>query len=76
MTIKMSDGKVFYIKTCSVTKEEYKVEISLMQFLRVRSGKELIQNIVPTMSPSQREFIKSGTTPAEWDKLFEEPYKS
>jgi len=73
MTIKMSEGRVFFMKTCSVTKKEYKVEVSLTQFVRIRSSKEPIQYIAPRMSPEDREFIISGHTPEEWNKLFNEP---
>jgi len=73
MTIKMSEGKVFYQKKCSLTKETYSVEISLIQFVRIRAGKESIQQILSNHSADEREFIKTGHTPAEWDKLFEEP---
>lgn len=31
---------------------------------------ELIQNVMPNLTAEQREFLISGTTPAEWDRLF------
>tara|TARA_R110000751_G_scaffold7210_3_gene29814 strand:- start:945 stop:1175 length:231 start_codon:yes stop_codon:yes gene_type:complete len=73
MTIKMSDGKVFYQKTCSITKKDYQVEVSFAQFVRVRTGKELIQHILSHLSPDDRELIITGKTPAEWDKMLKEP---
>jgi len=30
----------------------------------------LIQVAFPNLSPSDREFIKTGATDAEWDKIF------
>ena len=30
----------------------------------------LIQNAFPTLDAGEREFIKTGITPAEWDSLF------
>ena len=30
----------------------------------------LIQNVMPHLSPEDREFIISGTTPEEWDDMF------
>lgn len=30
----------------------------------------LIQDAFPTLSADEREFIKTGITPAEWDNLF------
>lgn len=32
----------------------------------------LIQNIMPHLSPGDREFIKTGITDREWDQLFKE----
>lgn len=31
---------------------------------------ELIQNAFPRLDPEQREFIKTGVTPAEWERTF------
>jgi len=31
---------------------------------------ELIQNVMPNLSPGEREFIKTGITPEEWDTMF------
>lgn len=31
---------------------------------------ELIQNVWPHLSPSDREFIKTGVTAEEWDAAF------
>ena len=30
----------------------------------------LIQNAFPTLTPSEREFIKTGITEDQWDSLF------
>lgn len=32
----------------------------------------LIQNAMPNLTPEQREFIKTGITPAEWEVVFGE----
>ena len=34
-----------------------------------RSG-ELLQNAFPFLDAGEREFLKTGITPAEWDSLF------
>ncbi len=34
------------------------------------SGDKLIQDAMPDLTPDQREFIKTGITPNEWDTLF------
>lgn len=31
-----------------------------------------IQDVFPDLSPEQREFLLSGSTPQEWDELFQE----
>lgn len=30
----------------------------------------LIQNAMPTLSPDDREFLRTGITPDEWDEMF------
>ena len=30
----------------------------------------LIQDAMPNLSPDEREFIKTGITPEEWEELF------
>ena len=32
-------------------------------------GGELIQNVFPFLSSSEREFLMTGVTPDEWDRL-------
>jgi len=31
---------------------------------------ELIQNVFHHLTPDEREFIKTGITPDEWDQMF------
>ena len=33
---------------------------------------ELIQNVMPHLSPEDREFVITGITPEEWDEEFQE----
>ena len=35
-------------------------------------GGELIQNAMPNVSADEREFIKTGITPEEWENTFGE----
>ena len=46
------------------------LNITSEQFARIESGIELIQNIVPHLTSEEREFLITGITPQEWDKLF------
>jgi hypothetical protein len=41
-------------------------------FAEVQDYYGAIQKAFPNHNSAQREFIKSGTTPAEWDKMFKE----
>lgn len=43
--------------------------ITLEQYHRWRSG-DLIQNAFPNLTADQREFLKTGTYPGEWDVYF------
>lgn len=40
------------------------------RLLAWKSGKLLIQEAFPEISPSAREFLVSGTTAEEWDNIF------
>lgn len=46
------------------------LDITSEQLARIEAGIELIQNIVPHLSSDEREFLITGITPQEWDKLF------
>ena len=55
---------------------EMDIPVTEQQLLDWMSGKGLIQNIMPDLSASQREFLMSGITPVEWESIFgreEEP---
>ncbi len=40
------------------------------KYMKWDSDNLLIQEVFPEFSPEQREFIKSGITPDEWNNLF------
>ena len=40
------------------------------QYDRWRTGPGLIQDILPQLSPEQREFLLTGYTPEDWEILF------
>jgi hypothetical protein len=48
------------------------IDVTDDQLARIETGRELIQNIVPDLSTDEREFLKSGITPQEWDGMFGE----
>ena len=46
------------------------VDVTPDQLYRIEHSMELIQNIVPHLTPDYREFLKTGITPEEWTALF------
>lgn len=48
------------------------IDVTQEQLERWQSGEDLIQNIMPNLSPDDREFIMTGITPEEWDDSFKE----
>lgn len=51
---------------------EMELDITVEQWERYRAGGGYIQDIFPNLSDDEREFIKTGITPEEWDKLGED----
>lgn len=47
------------------------IDITDRELLRIMQGNEHIQNIVPHLSPEDREFLITGITPEEWKELFD-----
>ena len=46
------------------------IDVTMNQLERYERGEDLIQNIFPKLSPDEREFLKTGATPQEWDTMF------
>jgi len=44
------------------------LDVTAEQIARWQGG-ELIQNVFPRLSPSDREFLVTGTTDEEWEQL-------
>lgn len=63
-------------KTSVFTKKEYSMDINVTpnQIARWKAG-ELIQRVMPHLTPGERDFLKFGSPPEEMDKLLgpEEP---
>ena len=55
---------------CEVTGKFYSVKVTPAAYHRWKYGGQLLQDAFPELSVPEREFILSGTTPAEWDKMF------
>ena len=61
------------IKTSPLTGKRHtmQLDITIEQYNLWQSG-ELIQVSFPNLSKGEREFLKSGITPEEWDNEFGE----
>ena len=68
-TLTVGSETTAFSKTCSVTGEQYSVSASNEDVSSWRSG-TLIQNAMPYLDADEREFLISGTTPAEWVAMF------
>ena len=69
--ISTKDGNTVHTKVCGITKKPYVVSITTEEYLRWKGG-EHIQNVCPSLTLNQREFLISGTTPNEWDDMYKE----
>ena len=58
-------------KTSSLTSKTHQMEIDVSdkQIALWMEG-ALIQDVMPNLSPDEREFIMTGITPADWDEAF------
>lgn len=54
---------------CEATGSPYEVRAPLDRYLAWKNGAK-IQDALPGLSADDREFLMSGTTPAEWDAAF------
>ena len=48
---------------------EIEIDVSEKQITLWMEG-ALIQDVMPDLSPDEREFLMTGITPAEWDEAF------
>ena len=51
---------------------EMELPITEAELVEYEEGGDLVQNKFPHLTPDQREFIISGSTPDEWDAAFSE----
>lgn len=58
-------------RTSGFTGKVHTLEINVTQaqLERWQSG-EMIQNVMPHLSPDEREFLMTGVTKEEWDAAF------
>ena len=68
---KPMESKMQITKTSPVSGKENTLELNITQeqYNRWQAG-EHIQNVMPHLSPDEREFLISGCTAEDWEKLF------
>ena len=64
--------KIIISKICSVNKKEHTLEIDKADYIKWKALNMYVQDAFPDHSAQDREFIKTGITPAEWDQMFPE----
>lgn len=69
MIISLDTKEAIFSKKCTATGEIYRITVDASDYAKWEGGL-LIQDVWPDMSKENREFIKSGTTPSEWSKMF------
>jgi hypothetical protein len=64
----VANGKLGITATCTATGRQFEVVVDYSAWKKWQEG-TLIQTAFAELTPQQREFIKSGTTPAELEAL-------
>ena len=61
--------KITRVSPFSNKKTTLEINVTARQIASWEKG-ELIQDAMPNLTPDEREFIKTGVTPDEWDDIF------
>ena len=61
--------KITRVSPFSNKKTTLEIAVTARQIASWERG-ELIQDAMPNLTPAEREFIKMGITPDEWDDIF------
>ena len=61
--------KITRVSPFSNKKTTLEIDVTARQIASWEKG-ELIQEAMPNLTPDEREFIKTGVTPDEWDDIF------
>lgn len=60
-------------RTSPFSGKTHSMEINVTQEqLDVWQGGQLIQKVLPHLTPDEREFLMTGITPEEWDAAFKD----
>ena len=58
------------VSSISGVRHEFDLPVTQAQLDQFAAGKHTVQDVFPTLTADQREFLISGCTPTEWDALF------
>jgi len=61
--------KITRVSPFSNKKTTLEIDVTARQIASWEKG-ELIQDAMPNLTPDEREFIKTGVTPDEWDDIY------
>jgi hypothetical protein len=61
--------KITRVSPFSNKKTTLEIAVTARQIASWEKG-ELIQDAMPNLTPAERDFIKMGITPDEWDDIF------
>ena len=61
--------KITRVSPFSNKKTTLEIDVTARQIASWEKG-ELIQDAMPNLTPAERDFIKMGITPDEWDDIF------
>ena len=68
--VEMKGEDLVLSRKCRVTDELVTLTINFKDYRRWKLKEDGVQNIFPQLTPDEREFIQTGYTKAEWEKLF------
>jgi len=66
--------KVTRLSPFSGVTHTMELDVTTKQIVSWEKG-EMIQNVFPHLTAGEREFIKTGITPDDWDKMFGDDYE-
>ena len=61
--------KITRLSPVSGVRHTMELDVTSKQIVAWEKG-EMIQNVFPHLTAGEREFIKTGITPDDWDKMF------
>lgn len=61
--------KITRVSPFSNKKTTLEIDVTARQIASWEKG-EMIQDAMPNLTVAEREFIKTGVTPDEWDEIF------